>query len=71
MWKVGSWLRVVLGTHGHWRWPHPGLFLLLRVTSLPATPPSSLLPSLLLNGEGNGTPLQYSCLDNPMDRGGW
>ena len=20
-------------------------------------------------GEGNGTPLQYSCLDNPMDRG--
>ena len=22
-------------------------------------------------GEGNGTPLQYSCLDNPMDRGSW
>ena len=21
--------------------------------------------------EGNGTPLQYSCLDNPMDGGGW
>ena len=20
-------------------------------------------------GEGNGTPLQYSCLENPMDRG--
>ena len=20
-------------------------------------------------GEGNGNPLQYSCLDNPMDRG--
>ena len=22
-------------------------------------------------GEGSGTPLQYSCLDNPMDRGAW
>ena len=21
--------------------------------------------------EGNGTPLQYSCLENPMDRGAW
>ena len=21
--------------------------------------------------EGNGTPLQYSCLENPMDRGDW
>ena len=24
-----------------------------------------------LDGEGNGTPLQYSCLGNPMDRGAW
>ena len=23
------------------------------------------------NGEGNGTPLQYSCLENPMDGGAW
>ena len=22
-------------------------------------------------GEGNGNPLQYSCLKNPMDRGAW
>ena len=22
-------------------------------------------------GEGNGTPLQYSCLENPMDRRAW
>ena len=22
-------------------------------------------------GEGNGTPFQYSCLENPMDRGAW
>ena len=25
----------------------------------------------LVKGEGNGTPLQYSCLENPMDRGAW
>ena len=28
---------------------------------------SVLLPS----GDGNGNPLQYSCLENPMDRGAW
>ena len=22
-------------------------------------------------GEGNGNPLQYYCLENPMDRGAW
>ena len=24
-----------------------------------------------ISGEGNGTPLQYSCLENRMDRGAW
>ena len=24
-----------------------------------------------LPGEGNGNPLQYSCLENPMDGGSW
>ena len=33
-------------------------FLLLALTSNKA-------------GEGNGTPLQYSCLENPMDGGAW
>ena len=23
------------------------------------------------NGEGDGNPLQYSCLENPMDGGAW
>ena len=23
------------------------------------------------SGEGNGKPLQYSCLDNPVNRGAW
>ena len=29
------------------------------------------LASRLVVGEGNGTPLQYSCLENPMDGGAW
>ena len=31
-----------------------------------------LIPGLgRFPGEGNGYPLQYSCLENPMDRGDW
>ena len=31
-----------------------------------------LIPGLgRSSGEGNGNPLQYSCLGNPMDRGAW
>ena len=29
------------------------------------------ISSALLYGEGNGNPLQYSCLENPMDGGAW
>ena len=33
--------------------------------------PSSIPGSGRSPGEGNGSPLQYSCLENPMDRGDW
>ena len=33
--------------------------------------PGSVLGSGGSPGEGNGNPLQYSCLENPMDRGAW
>ena len=26
---------------------------------------------MVVCGEGNGNPLQYSCLENPVDRGAW
>ena len=32
---------------------------------------SDLAVAVQSHGEGNGTPLQYSCLENPMDRGAW
>jgi len=33
--------------------------------------PGSIPGSGRSSGEGNGSPLQYSCLENPMDRGAW
>ena len=36
-------------------------------TGDPGSIPGSGRPS----GEGNGNPLQYFCLENPMDRGAW
>ena len=35
----------------------------------PVSSHSTLLCSV--SREGNGTPLQYSCLENPMDGGAW
>ena len=33
--------------------------------------PGSICGSGRSPGEGNGNPLQYSCLENPMDRRAW
>ena len=43
------------------------------VKDLPANAADvGLIPGLGRSpGEGNGNPLQYSCLENPMDRGAW
>ena len=50
--------------------------VVLVVKNLPAnvgdTRDMGLIPgSERSPGGGNGTPLQYSCLENPMDRGAW
>ena len=31
----------------------------------------NMLKPLTVGGEGDGTPLQYSCLENSMDGGAW
>ena len=43
------------------------------VKNLPAnTGDVDLIPGLGRSlGEGNGNPFQYSCLENPMDKGAW
>ena len=33
--------------------------------------PGSIPESGISSGRGNGNPLQYSCLKNPMDKGAW
>ena len=50
--------------------------VLLVVKNFPANAgdirDSDSIPGLRSSpGEGNGNPLQYSCLENPMDRGAW
>ena len=57
------------------KWTH---HILLMSLSLPAEnwwdrncKRLRLLKTSAVSGEGNDTPLQYSCLENPMDRGAW
>ena len=52
--------------------PNPGMeprSPALQADSLPAEPPGK--PSFEVNQGRNGNPLQYSCQENPMDRGAW
>ena len=54
----------------------PGTLLLFRASdgktsTRNATDPGSIPGSGRCPGEGNGSPLQCSCLENPMDGGGW
>ena len=47
----------------------PGIFN--GVSSIPVKKSQFLTDLKALCREGNGTPLQYSCLENPMDGGAW
>ena len=42
-----------------------------KVSAYNAGDPGSIPGLRRSPGEGNGTPLQYSCLENPMDGGAW
>ena len=43
--------------------------MILRIVYLHKFPKLDVFMNFL--GEGDGTPLHYSCLENPMDRGAW
>ena len=47
--------------HRRIRWQYSSNFI----------PTIEFIPTTELVREGYGTPLQYSCLENPMDRGAW
>ena len=65
-----------LGLHQH-RSRFPRVSLPFRLCFHPLSTicntgdPGSFPGSARSPGEGNGYPLQYSCLENPMDRGAW
>ena len=42
-----------------------------KASACDAEDPGSIPGSGRSPGEGNGNPLQYSCLENPMDEGAW
>ena len=43
----------------------------VKASARNAGDPGSILGSGRTHGEGNGNPLQYPCLENPMERGAW
>ena len=58
---------------GHFDWcevvPHCSFYLMVKLGEKMNV--GILCKSSAKIGEGNGTPLQYSCLENPMDGGAW
>ena len=53
-----------------WLWGFPGGSE-VKASACNAGDPGSIPGLERSPGEGNGNPLQYSCLENPMDRGAW
>ena len=52
------------------KWSSPGGFVVKHLH--PSSGNVGLIPKLgRLPGEGNGNPLQYCCLENPIDIGAW
>ena len=71
--RVLEWVAIPFSTDLPDTGIEPGS-LALQADSLPCEPPGKPLINTLLYdaiGEGHGTPLQYSCLENPMDGGTW
>ena len=63
----------------HWWGERPGMKTLVYLSHYPSfllfylliRQISFFVDVCLCDGEGSGTPLHYSCLENPMDRGAW
>ena len=44
---------------------------MLKVSACNSGDPSSISELGRSTGEGNGNPLQYPCLEDPMNKGAW
>ena len=74
----------IAGSHGNYFYSSWGSSVLFSIVAAPVYTPTSDIGGFLSftsspafticrlsDGEGNGTPLLYSCLENPMDGGAW
>ena len=52
-------------------WENGASLMAQMVKNLPAIQETQVRGSERSPGEGNGTPIQYACLENPMDGGVW
>ena len=60
-----------INKHVHWDLPSGSVAKNLPANAGDAEDVSLIPGSGRSPGEGNGNPLKYSCLENPMDRGAW
>ena len=70
-WITALLTRLLLPAHvssDSWGFPHSSVG---KERACNAGDPGLIPGSGRSPGEGTGNPLQYSCLENPMDRGGW
>ena len=71
-WLAARWCDLVL--HSDASWASQVVLVVKNPPGQCRRPKEMLFPSLGWKdspGEGNGNPLQNSCLENPMDRGAW
>ena len=55
----------------HFAYHPPGSSMLLQMAGFPSFLRLNNISLYKYTGEENGDPLQYSCLENPTDRGAW
>ena len=65
-WEIG--MDMLIHVPVYMKWGFPG-GLVVKNSPANAGDAGSIPRSGRYPGEGNGNPLQYSCLENPMDRG--
>ena len=65
-----QWTWVWVNSGGWWWIGRPGVLWFMGLQRVRHDWATELNWEITL-GEGNGTPLQYSCLENPMDGGAW
>ena len=70
-WEIGTGMLIHAPVYIKWGFPGDSVVKNSPAPAGEARDVGSIPGSGRSPGEGNGSPLQYSCLGNPMDRGAW